>query len=91
MDLSVSAVRLVTQRKGLQEDQVYKVQEVKKEETGCQEPKAYQGSKVTKEDQGDNVQSVVMDKKETRVIMVKTEEMVFQGNQDCKGVLGYLA
>ena len=91
MDLSVSAVCLETQRKVPQEDQVYKVQEVKKEETGCQEPRVYQGSKVTKEDQEDNVQSVVMDKKETRVIMVKTEEMGFQGSQDCKGVLGYLA
>ena len=88
--MSESEVCPVTQRKELQVDQAPKVQEVKKEETAYQEVKAYRDLKVIKEGQEDSVPSVVMELKETRVIMAKTEGMAFQVNQGFKEELAYL-
>ena len=85
----MNVVCLVTQRKVLQEDQEYKVHEVKKEETDYLEGKVCQDLKETKEVLEDNVQSVVMELKETRVTMVKTDEMAFQGNLGFKEELVY--
>ena len=78
--MSAKGVCLVTQRKELLEDQVLKVLEVKKEETDYLEGKVCQDLKETKEVLEDNAQSVVTELKETRVTMVKTDEMVFQVN-----------
>ena len=80
----------MTQRKELLEDQVLKVLEEKREETDYLEGKVCQGLKETKEVLEDNVQSVVMALKETRVTMVKMEGMAFQGNLGFKGELDYL-